>query len=279
MRKAVSLIFLLLVIFGISFSETLKISVEFYGAKLGTAIDALSKISNKNVIWDETSLKKKDSLIYVLIRKPLSINKVFKEILKENGLTYVKQNGIYKISVAEENLYSIPREVIQHIGKDVYYSVLDIVKNNVSSTAEIREYVNSYSIYVRDTKENIDKISKLVDIYLSPLKKEAEKIAKAKEEEEKRLLKERELSKKMVKKELKVSPEEFEEIEDELIENLSDFGKYKYDKKTQMLVIWDIKSNFPKISKIVAKLRKIKVITKCFYISLKYLTNFFRPKY
>jgi len=266
MRKAVSLIFLLLVIFGISFSETLKISVEFYGAKLGTAIDALSKISNKNVIWDETSLKKKDSLIYVLIRKPLSINKVFKEILKENGLTYVKQNGIYKISVAEENLYSIPREVIQYIGKDVYYSVLDIVKNNVSSTAEIREYVNSYSIYVRDTKENIDKISKLVDIYLSPLKKEAEKIAKAKEEEEKRLLKERELSKKMVKKELKVSPEEFEEIEDELIENLSDFGKYKYDKKTQMLVIWDIKSNFPKISKIVAKLRKIKVITKCFYV-------------
>jgi type IV pilus assembly protein PilQ len=170
MRKNVLGMFLLtLLVLTPTFAEKLKISVEFYGAKLGTAIDALSKITNKNIIWDMSSITKKDTPIFVSIRKPLSVERVFREILKEHGLTYIKENGIYKISIADEYLFSVPREVIQHLGKDTYSSVVDIIINNTSPTAEIKEYPDSYSIYVRDTKENIEQIKKLVDIYLEPL--------------------------------------------------------------------------------------------------------------
>ena len=267
MRKNVLGISLLVILFAnFVFAEKLKISVEFYGAKLGTAIDSLSKITDKNVIWDVSSISKKDTKIYVSIRKPLSVERVFREILKENGLTYIKQKGIYKISLADSHIFTVPRVVIQYLGKDVYSSIVDIIKNNTSSTAEIKEYTGTYSIYVRDTKENIEKIKKLVNVYIEPLQKEAKKIAKAKEEEEKRLLMERGLANKLVKKEIKLSIEEFKDLEDNLIETLSDFGKYKYNEKTETLVIWDTRANFHRISKLLAKLKKIKVITKCFYV-------------
>ena len=269
-RVILSILLLFLFLLELSYAERLKITVEFYGAKLGTAIDALAKLSNKNVIWDYPTVSEekgiKDRKIYVSIRKPLNIDKVFREILKENGLIYVKEKGIYKIYVADSNLFTVPRDVIQYIGKDVYSSLIDMIQNNSSSTAEIKTYPDTYSVYIRDTKENIENLKKLIDTYLKPLKDEAEKLAKAKEEQEKRLLKERELSKKIVKKELKLSKEEFKEVEDSLIEVLSDFGKYKYDEKTQTLTIWDIRSNFSKISKLLAKLKKINVVTKCFYV-------------
>jgi len=265
--KNVLRIFILVVLFiNFVFAEKLRISVEFYGAKLGTAIDALSKITNKNVIWDTSFISKKDTKIYVSIRKPLSAERVFKEILKENGLTYVKQKGIYKIYLADSYIFTVPRVVIEYLGKDIYSSIVDIIKNNTNSTAEIKEYKDTYSIYVRDTKENIEKIKKLVNVYVEPFQKEAEKIAKAKEKEERRLLMEKEFANKLIKKEIKLSIEEFKNFEDNLIETLSDFGKYKYNEKTKTLIIWDTRANFQKISKLLAKLRKIKVITKCFYV-------------
>lgn len=267
MGKNVLRIFILVVLFiNFVFAEKLRISVEFYGAKLGTAIDALSKITNKNVIWDTSFISKKDTKIYVSIRKPLSAERVFKEILKENGLTYVKQKGIYKIYLADSYIFTVPRVVIKYLGKDIYSSIVDIIKNNTNSTAEIKEYKDTYSIYVRDTKENIEKIKKLVNVYIEPFQKEAEKIAKAKEKEERRLLMEKEFTNKLIKKEIKLSLEEFKNFEDNLIETLSDFGKYKYNEKTKTLIIWDTRANFQKISKLLAKLRKIKVITKCFYV-------------
>lgn len=267
MGKNVLRIFILVVLFiNFVFAEKLRISVEFYGAKLGTAIDALSKITNKNVIWDTSFISKKDTKIYVSIRKPLSAERVFKEILKENGLTYVKQKGIYKIYLADSYIFTVPRVVIEYLGKDIYSSIVDIIKNNTNSTAEIKEYKDTYSIYVRDTKENIEKIKKLVNVYIEPFQKEAEKIAKAKEKEERRLLMEKEFANKLIKKEIKLSIEEFKNFEDNLIETLSDFGKYKYNEKTKTLIIWDTRANFQKISKLLAKLRKIKVITKCFYV-------------
>ena len=267
MGKNVLRIFILVVLFiNFVFAEKLRISVEFYGAKLGTAIDALSKITNKNVIWDTSFISKKDTKIYVSIRKPLSAERVFKEILKENGLTYVKQKGIYKIYLADSYIFTVPRVVIEYLGKDIYSSIVDIIKNNTNSTAEIKEYKDTYSIYVRDTKENIEKIKKLVNVYVEPFQKEAEKIAKAKEKEERRLLMEKEFANKLIKKEIKLSIEEFKNFEDNLIETLSDFGKYKYNEKTKTLIIWDTRANFQKISKLLAKLRKIKVITKCFYV-------------
>ncbi len=267
MRKnIVGVILTALLLSNFVLAEKLKITVEFYGAKLGTVVDALSKITNKNVIWDTSSIPKKDTKIYVSIRKPLSVERVFKEVLKENGLTYIKEKGIYKISLADEYLFTVPREVIQYLGRDIYSSILDVIKRNISQTAEIREYPDTYSIYIRDSKDILSKLKKLIETYLEPLKKEAQKIAKAKEEKERKLLMERELSKKLVKKEIEISPEEFKEIEDSLIENLSDFGKYKYDQNTKKLIIWDIRANFPKISKLLAKIKKIRVITKCFYV-------------
>lgn len=267
MRKNVLRVFLLVILFAnFIFAEKLRISVEFYGAKLGTAIDALSKITNKNVIWDASFISKKDTKIYVSIRKPLSAERVFIEILKQNGLTYIKQKGIYKISLADSYIFTVPMVVIQYLGKDIYTSIVDIIKNNTNSTAEIKEYRDTHSIYVRDTKENIRKLKKLINVYIEPLQKEAKKLAKAREEEEKRLLMEREITNKLVKKEIKLSIKEFKNLEDNLIEAISGFGKYKYNEKTKTLVIWDTRANFHKISKLLAKLKKIKVITKCFYV-------------
>ena len=247
-----------------------KVSAEFYGAKLSTVIDVVSQLSNKNIIWDREAAKNSSMPVYLSIRRPVSIETLFRLALKEYGLTYIKENGIYKIKVAEDALITVPPEVVKYLGKDVFDSFVSIVKDNASPTAEIKIYKASNAVYIRDSKENVENIKKVVAEFLKPLEKEASKLAKIEEEKEQRMreaaLAKAKAESMLVKKELTVAPEEFKAIEDELIEKLSPYGKYSYDPKTHKLTVVEVRNNFGKISKILAKAQKIDIITRCYYV-------------
>ncbi|NPA53622.1 MAG: pilus assembly protein PilQ [Aquificae bacterium] len=247
-----------------------QISAEFFGAKLGTVVDALSKIANKNIIWDREAVKKKDSLVYLSFRKPVDVDKVFKLILKNYGLIYVKQGNIYEIKVADTALFTLPPIVTKYLGKNVFDGLVELIKSNVSSSAEVKVYPTGNAISVWDTKENINKLRTLVEEYLKPIVAEAEKLAKTEEEKMQKLreleAKKAEVESLLIKKEVYVDPEKFKDIEDELISALSSYGSYKYDPKTGKLTIIEMKTNLPKISKIIAKAQKIHIRTKCYYV-------------
>ena len=322
------LLMLSLLIFNIGYSGNLKITAEFYGAKLGTAIDALAKLSNKNVIWDistvtiknrsylsrniigdlsfsgneslydeqlkfgnqtnlgnkyenenkeenftkfvdggkERLVSIKDVRVYVLIKEPISVDDIFRIILKNYGLTYVQLGNIYKITLADSYIFSVPTDVIENLGRDVYNRMLTLIKNNINSTAEIKEYPDSYSVYVYDSKDNLNNLIQVVSSYIEPLKRLSTKITKAKKEKELKILKERELLKKLRKKEVNITFQEFKDIEDELASIISDFGRYEYDKDKNLLIVYDFRDNIPKISNLIAKIKKVRIKTKCFYV-------------
>ncbi len=271
-----------------SFAE--KISAEFSGAKLNTVIDALSTLSNKNIIWDKNAVKYKDKVVYLSIQKPVKIETLFDIVLSENGLIYVSENNIIKIKQADEFFASVPSVVIKHIGKSTFDSLIEIVKRNKSPNGKLEINKDSYSVYIWDTKENIKKIKTYVNNYLTPLQKEAVSLEKYEEAEKAKLAKLQEEKQKieslLIKKEIKIDPEFFKEIEDELIVKLSSFGKYSYNKNKHILTIVDVRENIPNLSKIIAKAQKISIETKCFYsralepaelllnIKEKYLTKY-----
>ncbi|WP_457642856.1 pilus assembly protein PilQ [Persephonella sp.] len=268
-RKSVWSIIAILAVVAVSWSQP-RISAEFYGAKLSTVVDVVSELSNKNIIWDKEASDKSGTLVYLTIRKPVSVETLFRLVLDEYGLTYIKTGNIYKIKLAEKALITIPPEVVKYLGKDVFDSFVGIIKDNLSSTAEVKVYRASNAVFVKDAKENVENIKKVVAEFLKPLEKEAQKLAKIEEEKEQRMkeaaLAKAKLESMLIKKEIKVKPEEFKAIEDELIENLSPYGKYSYDKKTGTLTIVEVRDNFSKISKILAKAQRIDIITKCYYV-------------
>ncbi len=271
MRKVYFIPALVLVFMLSSYSFAGKmITAEFFGAKLGTVIDALSKISNKNIIWDKDAIKKKDNEVFLSFRKPVDIDKVFKLVLKNYGLIYVKQGNIYEIKIADTALFTLPPVIGKYMGKSVFEGLVELVRSNISPSAEVKIYTTGNAISVWDTKENINKLRTLVDEYIKPILAEAQKIAKAEEEKAQKLkeieAKKEEVESLLVKKEIYVDPEKFKEIEDELIGNLSAYGSYKYNPKTGKLTIIEIKSNIPKISKILAKAQRIHIRTKCYYV-------------
>ena len=262
-------VLLILVTVLVSWAQT-KITAEFHGAKLSTVIDVVSELSNKNIIWDKEAAAKSSTPVYLTLRKPVSVETLFKLALKEYDLTYIKQGSIYKIKIAQEALITIPPEVVKYLGKDVFDSFVSIVRDNISNTAEFKVYKASNAVYVRDAKENVSNIKKIVAEFLKPLQKEAQKLAKIEEEKEKQMkeaaLAKAKLESMLIKKEIKVDPDEFKAIEDELIETLSPYGKYSYDPKRHKLTIVEVRNNFSKVSKILAKAQKIDIVTRCYYV-------------
>ena len=250
-------LFLLLLILNASYG--LSIKGEFYGAKLGTVVDAIAKISNKNIIWSSEAVGKKDIPVYLNISKPTPINTVFNFVLKENGLTYIIQQNMYVIKPASETVITVPSDAVRYMGKEAFYNMLDLVRRNISATAELKVYPESNTIYVKDTKDRIEKIEKLVEKYTAYLNEEAKRLAEEFKKKES-------LEKLMARKEVIISPEEFEEIEDELLQILSPNGKYEYDPNTNRLVVNDLRENIVKISKLIAKAQKVDIRTKCYYV-------------
>ncbi|RMA96102.1 pilus assembly protein PilQ [Hydrogenothermus marinus] len=249
-------ILLLIFVFQIIYANAqVKITAEFYNAKLGTIIDALAKLENENIIWDEDTNKLKDEKVSIIIRKPLSTSQLFKTVLKEYDLTYLKNGNLITIKKLDKKLFTIPTEIVLSLGKETFFSIYSFIKSNLTTAGKIKAFQETNTIYVEDTKENIANLEKLFDAYINPLEEKAKKVAK-----------EKELYSQLIKKEIKVPPDKFKEIEDELVEKLSPVGKYHYDKKTQILQILETKENYAQISKIIAKLNKVNITTKCFYV-------------
>ncbi len=249
----------LILVLGFNITYALSVRGEFYGAKLGTVVDAIAKLSNKNIIWDSKAISKKDTPVYLSISQSTPINTLFKFVLKENGLTYVVRGNLYVIKPASEFVVTVPPNILRYVGKEVYFNILDIIRKNVSSTAEIKIYTETNSIYVKDTAENIKKIKDIVNEY----KKYLEDEAKKNEEKHK---KEESIESMLATKEVIMTPEEFKEIEDELLITLSPNGKYEYDPETGRLKVVDLRQNIVKISKLIAKAQKVEIRTKCYYV-------------
>ncbi len=291
-----------------------NISAKFFGAKISTVIDALSKISNKNVIWDKNAIdavklgQDGEEKVYLNIEKPVSVDTIINTVLKEvgpykmedisfsiarkhttegldlssdirssftiynNGLIAIPYKNMYRIKVASEVYISVHPYVIKYLGREAFESIISTLKKNLPRKAIIKADSSSFTIYARYDKESIIKAVNLVYPYVQSLESKAsmlyaeEKLRR--EQEQKRLEEEaekRKLEERLVKKEVKLCKKEFKEIEDELIAGLSDFGRYEFNEKKCKLTIVDKRENIPKLSKIIAKAKKVKLITKCYY--------------
>jgi type IV pilus assembly protein PilQ len=236
----------------ISYAE--KLSAEFTNAKLSTVVDAISQIFNFNVIWDKDAIGQKDKLVSIAIRKPIESESLFNLVLLENGLIPVKEGGIYKIKVADEYFVSVPPEIIKAFGKDMFNSLVSQVKKYASPAASIKVDNLSYSILVKDDKDNINRLKNVITAYLDSIKKQSEDLAKIQEKEGQ-----------FIKKEFNIPYETFKSIEDKIAENLGTFGKYDYDKSKEKLIVFDTKENITKITRIVGGATQEKIETKCFY--------------
>jgi Type II secretory pathway, component HofQ len=231
-----------------------RLSAEFTNAKLSTVVDALSQVSNFNVIWDKDAIGQKDKLVSLAIRKPIEVENLFNLVLLENGLIPVKEGGIYKIKVADEYFVSVPPEIIKTFGKDMFDNLVSQVKKYASPAASIKVDKLSYSILVKDDKDNINRLKNVITAYLDSIKKQSEDLAKIQEKEGQ-----------FIKKEFNIPYETFKSIEDKIVENLGAFGKYDYDKSREKLIVFDTKENITKITRIVGVATQEKIETKCFY--------------
>jgi type IV pilus assembly protein PilQ len=236
----------------ISYAE--RLSAEFTNAKLSTVVDALSQVSNFNVIWDKDAIGQKDKLVSLAIRKPIESENLFNLVLLENGLIPVKEGGVYKIKVADEYFVSVPPEIIKAFGKDMFDSLVSQVKKYASPAASIKVDNLSYSILVKDDKDNINRLKNVITSYLDSIKKQSEDLAKIQEKEGQ-----------FIKKEFSIPYETFKSIEDKIAENLGVFGRYDYDKSKEKLIVFDTKENITKITRIVGAATQEKIETKCFY--------------
>jgi len=232
-----------------------KITAEFLGAKISTVVDALSMVSNQNIVWDKDAIAQKDKIVSLSIKKPLEIEKVLNTVLLQNGFIAVKQDNLYIIKATDEYFVNVPQEITSTFGKDIFDTILLNIKNKLSSNAQVDIDRNSYSIYIKDDKESINRIKNFMTAYLDYLKKEADKISKIQQSEGK-----------VVKKEFDISYEDFKKIESKIAENISPIGKYSYDKEKNKLIILDTEKNLSQIANLVAKSQQIQITTKCFYI-------------
>ncbi|GAB6072049.1 hypothetical protein JCM14244_04260 [Venenivibrio stagnispumantis] len=232
-----------------------KITAEFLGAKISTVVDALSMVSNQNIVWDKDAIAQKDKIVSLSIKKPLEIEKVLNTVLLQNGFIAVKQDNLYIIKATDEYFVNVPQEITSTFGKDIFDTILLNIKSKASSNAQIDVDRNSYSIYIKDDKESINRIKNFMTAYLDYLKKEADKISKIQQSEGK-----------IIKKEFDISYEDFKKIENKIAENISPIGKYSYDKEKNKLIILDTEKNLSQMANLVAKSQQIQITTKCFYI-------------
>lgn len=238
-----------------SFAERIKL--EFNNAMLGTVVDAISQVSRINVIWDKDAIKKKDSLVNIIIQKPVEDIVILNKILLDNGLIMVKdkQTSIYTIKESDEIKTIIPLDVITIAGEEPYKKVIDYIKS-VKTDYSILDYNPSiYSIYYKDTKENVEKVKTFLEPYLKYLsdtaKNQQELFSK---------------KGKPVTKEYPLSYEDFINIKDRISAELSPFGRVDYDKNKRKLIITDFSDVIQKVIPIISQKLQDKIVTKCFYV-------------
>ncbi len=251
-RLFLSAIISSLVVPSISMGE--KISAEFNNAKLSTVVDAISQASNFNIIWDKDAIAQKDKLVNLSIKKPMEAEYLFNLVLLENGLIAIKEQGIYKIKATDEYSITVPAEVIKAFGKDLFDGIVSNVKKYTSPSALIKVDNLSYTIFVKDDKDNINKIKASTTTYIDSIKKQSEEISKIQQQEGQ-----------FTKKEFNIDYEKFKSIEDKVAESIGLYGKYEYDKQKEKLIVFDTKENVMKISRLIGQLTQDKIETRCFY--------------
>ncbi len=298
---------IILLSFNIVFAQTTKISAKFYGAKISTVIDTLSKVSKTNIIWDKNAVKavklgtKDEERVYLSVEKPLPVYALFNTILKEvgpykvenvefslarnhessdlklssniqssfsiynNGLIAIPYGNLYRIRVASEVYVSIHPAVIKYLGREAFDSVVELFKKNLPKRAYLKVNKTSFTIYARYDKESIVKAINLVYPYVQALENKASTLLAQEKERRKIEAEKKKIEEKLIKKEVQICKDEFKEIEDDLIASLSDFGRYEFDEDNCKLIIIDKRENIPRLSKVIAKAKKIKLLTKCFY--------------
>ncbi len=189
-----------------------------------------------------------------------------------NGLIAIPYGRLYRIKVASEAYISVHPAVIKYLGREAFDNIVSMFRKNLPKSAVITVNSTSFTIYARHDKESIVKAINLIYPYIQSLESKASALLEEerirKEQELKRLEAEaqkRKIEEKLIRKEIKICKDQFKEIEDELIVSLSDFGRYEFNDKECKLTVVDKRENIPKISKIIAKAKRVKLITKCFY--------------
>ncbi|NPA13066.1 MAG: pilus assembly protein PilQ [Aquificae bacterium] len=244
-------VILLLSVFSQTFAN--GITAEFFGGRLSTVVDALSQITGKNIIWDRGTAKKRDTKVYLSIKQPVPAEVLFKQVLDSYGLTAVKKGSVYIIKTVKEITLSIPPDVALVLGKEPFYTLLSIVKENISPSATVRTYPYSNTVYIKDVEENINRIKNLSQDFINILKAEAKQEVKNKQI-------------KLVQREFPITEEDFKQIKWKLVSALSPYGRYKFNKQKGILTVVDTPESITVISRILAKGQSNRIITKCYYL-------------
>ncbi len=244
-----------LVIYSYSFAG--KIRLEFSNAKLGTVVDAISQVSGINVLWDKNAVAKKDSLVNVMIVKPMEDILILNKILLENGLILVKdkQTGIYLIKEADEIKTSFPLDSLSITGEQPFTKVVDYIKSVKTEYGVFDYNSNVYSLYYKDTKENVEKVKAFLEPYIKYISESAKNQQQLFEKKGK-----------PIRRVYPLSYDAFLSIKDSIQIELSPFGKIDYNTKEGKLIIIDFSDVLQKITPIISKKLQEKIVTKCFYV-------------
>ena len=254
-NKAVKFTLATLCLFSISYAE--KIKLEFTNAKLSTVVDAISQVSKVNILWDKNAIAKKDSLTSISIQKPVNDLFILNKILLENGLILVKDKkfDIYYVKQADEANIAFPQEVAPVLGIDPFNKVVKFIESIKTENAILDYDTKTLTIYYKDTKENIDRVKEFLGPYSKYVLQEAKDKADIINKKGK-----------PITKEYPLSYEDYKSIEQELLNNMSIFGKVEYDKNRGRLVITDLAENIQKITPLISKKIQGKIVTRCFYV-------------
>lgn len=239
------------------FANAERISINLVNAKISTAVDAISQVSNINILWDKDAVAKRDKLVSVSISRPADSLQLLNIILNQNGLILVKDQkfNVYYVKEADEFSVVLPLEALSLTGVEPFLKLVEYIKSVKTENATFEYNQTTYSIYYKDTKENILKVKMFADSYVKYLVDVSQKQRETFEKKGK-----------PVRREYKMSYEDYKDIEPSILDTISSYGRVFYDKAEGKLVILDFNENIQRITPLISKKLKSKIITKCFYV-------------
>lgn len=188
-------------------------------------------------------------------------------LLLQNGLILVpdKNSNIFYIKEADEFAVVLPLDAVATLGTDSFYKLVDYIKSIKTENAVFDYNLSAYSVYYKDTKENILKVKFFAREYIKYLQDVSLGqtmlfMSKGKP----------------IRKEYKFSYEDYKSIENEIQDSLSSYGRVFYERETGKLVVVDFSDNIQKITPIILRKMRTKIVTKCFYVRELSLERYMR---
>lgn len=239
------------------FASAEKVSLSLSNAKVSTAVDAISQVSNLNIVWDKDAAAKRDKIISVSVSKPMDSINLLNLILSQNGLILVKdgKQDVFFVKEADEFAAVFPMEAVSLTGVEPFLKLVDYIKSIKTDNATFEYNQSTYSIFYRDAKENVLKVKIFADSYVKYLVDVSQK--------------QRDLFEKKGKparKEYKMSYDDYKSIETEILDALSSYGRVFYDKASGKIVIIDFNENLQKVTPLISRKLKTRIVSKCFYV-------------